>query len=303
MHPQNICIYEKFSTCKMGDRCNFHHPTLVCDDKECDIKLCLKRHPETCLYDTVFHACRNEDHCRYQHRKIDFPTDFNEDKYRELEEKYNAILEDYKIVLRRIEALESNNKKQNNEISKVESQRSLGDMKRKIDSQEKDDDLFVTSKKNKIDKDTLVSDDTQEDEMVVDVLDEEKSSKIREFQHYRTLWTDTLKELVKIKNYIKKEKMYAKSVNKAKEMIRTLETGTPPLSDQDKTNKEMGKRANVWLDLFEAMYKRVNETNGSKFKQIAIMELDKMIKITKKQKDLVVSKLTKIETVQKQNEN
>ena len=88
-----------------------------------------------------------------------------------------------------------------------------------------------------------------------------------------------------------------------KEMIRTLETGTPPLSDQDKTNKEMGKRANVWLDLFEAMYKRVNETNGSKFKQIAIMELDKMIKITKKQKDLVISKLTKIETVQNQNEN
>ena len=45
------------------------------------------------------------------------------------------------------------------------------------------------------------------------------------------------------------------------------------------------------------MYKRVKETNGAKFRQIAIMELDKMIKITKKQKDLVASKLTKIETV------
>ena len=165
-------------------------------------------------------------------------------------------------------------------------------MKRKI----KDDDLFVSSKKNKIDKDTLVSDDQQGGEMVVDVLDVEKSSKIREFQHYKTLWTDTLQELVKIKNFIKKEKMYAKSVIKAKEMIYSLETNTPPLSDQDKT-KEMGKRANVWLDSFEAMYKRVKETNGSKFRQIAIMELDKMIKITKKQKDLVASKLTKIETV------
>ena len=293
MLPQKICIYEKFSTCKNGDSCSFHHPTLVCDDKECDIKMCLKRHPEACLYDTMFLACKNEDHCRYQHRKLESSSDFNEVKYRELEEKYNAILEDYKIVLRRIEALESN--KKNNEISKVESNR--GDVKRKIDSEEKDDDLFVFSKKNKIDKDTLVSDDQQGGEMVVDVLDVEKSSKIREFQHYKTLWTDTLQELVKIKNFIKKEKMYAKSVIKAKEMIYSLETNTPPLSDQDKT-KEMGKRANVWLDSFEAMYKRVKETNGSKFRQIAIMELDKMIKITKKQKDLVASKLTKIETVQ-----
>ena len=106
MFAKDICIWEKFSSCKKGSSCHFHHPTLVCDDHECDIKMCLKRHPQACVYDTMFHACKNEDRCRYQHRKIEKSNDFNEETYRVLEEKYNAIVEDYKIVLQRIEALE-----------------------------------------------------------------------------------------------------------------------------------------------------------------------------------------------------
>ena len=92
MVRQRTCIYEQFGTCKHGTNCNFLHPTLVCDDqKNCDIALCHKRHPQLCLYDTIFNKCMNEDSetCRFHHRSR---NDIDEEKYIELEEKYNETL-------------------------------------------------------------------------------------------------------------------------------------------------------------------------------------------------------------------
>ena len=66
MFGQDVCIYEKFTTCKNKDGCSFQHPTLVCDDKRCDILMCHKRHPQICLFDTIFKACRNGESCRFK---------------------------------------------------------------------------------------------------------------------------------------------------------------------------------------------------------------------------------------------
>ena len=93
MFGQNICIWEKFTTCKNGDSCSYQHPTLVCDDKKCDILICHKRHPQICLFDTIFKVCRNGDSCRFLHMKTEVSNESDKIAYRILEEKYNAILE------------------------------------------------------------------------------------------------------------------------------------------------------------------------------------------------------------------
>ena len=67
--------------------------------------------------------------CRLYHRNRD---DVDVEQYRELEEKYNKLLEEYQRMTSRIEALESN------AINKVESIRIHGDIKREIDCQEED---------------------------------------------------------------------------------------------------------------------------------------------------------------------
>ena len=120
------CIYEQFGTCKNGDNCQFQHPTLVCDDqKNCEIALCHKRHPQLCLYDTIFNNCMNEDSdtCRFHHRNRDDSNDDNEIlyvKYKDLEKKYDALFENCQTMIKRIEDLE-NDKKKNVPVQIIES--------------------------------------------------------------------------------------------------------------------------------------------------------------------------------------
>ena len=56
-----------------------------------NIKLCDKKHPQDCLFHTIFNECRNGDSCRYHHKNSIVSNLVNEDKYRELEEKYIAL--------------------------------------------------------------------------------------------------------------------------------------------------------------------------------------------------------------------
>ena len=94
------------------------------------------------------------------------------DKYKELEAKYNDILEDHKILLRRIEVLESKEKNDNSECT-----RTHGDVKRKLDGQEEinnEDILTNSSKKNKIDNVTLVSNDKVPQLWPMDVPESDK---------------------------------------------------------------------------------------------------------------------------------
>ena len=161
MFGHNTCIFEKFASCKKGKNCNYQHPTLVCDDKECNIKLCDKKHPQDCLFHTIFNECRNGDSCRYQHKNSEVSTHVNEDKYRELEEKYIVLYEKYEIMVKRIESLE-NDKKQSSrsrslaDINKICTRsRSQVDVKRKIDI---DCDKTLT-KKNKVETESMETED------------------------------------------------------------------------------------------------------------------------------------------------
>ena len=55
----------------------------VCDGK-CDIKVCLKRHPQTslCMFHTMFEACRNKKSCKFRHVT---PQPVDEDKKEEIQ--------------------------------------------------------------------------------------------------------------------------------------------------------------------------------------------------------------------------
>ena len=103
----------------------------------------------------------NDGICRYHHRNND-SSEFDDHKYRDLEEKYNSLLEKCLNMSRRIEALENEKKSsQNDEMQSSRSRtctrsRSQGDVKRKLNN---DSEENTSEKKNKIDEDTLVSDD------------------------------------------------------------------------------------------------------------------------------------------------
>ena len=71
MTAQSVCQYEKFGICKRKQECDFFHPTLVCDDQNCTIKLCRKRHPLICRYYASVGHCRFNEACKFDHKKVD----------------------------------------------------------------------------------------------------------------------------------------------------------------------------------------------------------------------------------------
>ena len=97
MEGKKICYFHKFNFCKKKD-CKYFHPSEVCDGK-CDIKVCLKRHPQTslCMFHTMFEACRNQKSCKFRHVT---PQPVDEDKKQEIQ-----------ILQQKIQKLEEDNKK------------------------------------------------------------------------------------------------------------------------------------------------------------------------------------------------
>ena len=175
MFGNNTCIFEKFASCKKGNNCNYQHPTLVCDDKECNIQLCDKKHPQDCLFHTIFNECRNGDSCRFQHKHSEVSNHVDEDRYRDLEEKYNALYEKYNIMVKRIESLENDKIQSSRSRSIVDINRictrskSSVEMKRKIDN-----DCDETSmKKNKIETEGM---ETEVETTSDQVMDNDESS-------------------------------------------------------------------------------------------------------------------------------
>ena len=92
-----ICIYEKFGFCRNGVGCKFTHPTLVCDDENCNIKDCLKRHPQACRFFTNYSKCKFGDTCKFLHRNHKDDT-ISKDEYNTLKDKYDVIVENYNQV-------------------------------------------------------------------------------------------------------------------------------------------------------------------------------------------------------------
>ena len=109
-----ICIYEKFGFCRNSASCKFYHPTLVCDDQNCDIKECSKRHPQACRFFTSLNHCKFGDSCKFLHRKKPEDTvrkeeyDTLKEKYDLLIRNYNNIEENYSKIQNRVASLESN---------------------------------------------------------------------------------------------------------------------------------------------------------------------------------------------------
>ena len=264
MFGQDVCIYEKFTTCKNRDSCSFQHPTLVCDDKRCDILMCHKRHPQICLFDTIFKACRNGESCRFLHKKADDSNDKHE--YRILEEKYNALLEDYKIMLKRIEALE---RSKNEELMIHES-----------------NDVVDSSSRKRLSRviaDFNVDKEASQDEEITAVVSEndmplkkKKSNPIiinNEFMNIKFLHD----EASKIKEFVRKEKMTSKGVNECKEKLKQLKF-------EIKQRGSDSSIENILVGMFNGLCDKVDKVQYKNFKKETIIEFDKFLDISKKEK-------------------
>jgi hypothetical protein len=67
MNCENVCRHNKFGYCKFGQTCRKRHTEDICDYKDCEIKLCEKRHPRSCRFYSEFGRCKFGEFCRFKH--------------------------------------------------------------------------------------------------------------------------------------------------------------------------------------------------------------------------------------------
>ena len=64
---KNICKYHQTGYCKHGKQCHRTHINEICSKiKECNEINCIRRHPKTCRYFTIYKYCKF-DTCAYLH--------------------------------------------------------------------------------------------------------------------------------------------------------------------------------------------------------------------------------------------
>ena len=76
--------------CKFSDKCRNKHVTIVCDDENCKIDSCEKRHPKQFRFQRDFGRCKFAKCCSFDHRKHKDIRDMN-DVIEELKKKIETI--------------------------------------------------------------------------------------------------------------------------------------------------------------------------------------------------------------------
>ena len=93
MVQENVCKYNKFGYCKFGNSCFRRHENKVCEKEDCEVKLCLFRHPRKCRFFLEYNYCKFGSYCRFKHEVFsDIKTTQNINELRkELKEKETEI--------------------------------------------------------------------------------------------------------------------------------------------------------------------------------------------------------------------
>ena len=96
-----VCLVDKFSFCKNGERCSRVHLKETCLDRECDYRKCDKRHPRPCRSVMLNRFCRFDSRCKFSH-SLPYSVEKQNDKIQIVEEKLEN-------QCKRINQLESKN--------------------------------------------------------------------------------------------------------------------------------------------------------------------------------------------------
>jgi len=87
---QQICSGNKFGYCKYCENSLFRHNNETCQDSECQIYSCEKRHPRNCKHFRNYGYCKFNTFCKYKHQKQIHIAE-NCDKIEKIEKKLQTM--------------------------------------------------------------------------------------------------------------------------------------------------------------------------------------------------------------------
>merc|ERR1712192_136281 len=78
MSSETLCLYNKFGLCKFRETCHHQHCNEVCEETNCEIRKCLKRHPRNCRFFDDFRCCKFGEYCSFSHKSLENDATENE---------------------------------------------------------------------------------------------------------------------------------------------------------------------------------------------------------------------------------
>ena len=236
-----VCKYEKFGMCKMREECEKYHPVENCNDNNCSIVKCRKRHPQQCRFFATKEGCRFGKSCKFDHHR--------QMCLEELQSNQDKLMNENKLLKSNQDKLMQEKKLQEQQIQVLH-------------------DKIVSLENNLISfmKDTFVSDDN------VDQCENQNIAKEDVSMHERSL-DDYRKEMDVYKNSFYELKDMKMKVND-KPIIQTVESF-------QKFKENFHEKIKPWEDpdsyielkavkeLFEEIYSKLIKTSKKQFKKIA----------------------------------
>ena len=296
MSGQNmrICVFEKFNFCKKKD-CKYFHPSEVCDDN-CDIKTCLKKHPQTqlCMYYTMFEKCKHDKNCKFRHQAPQQHQDI-------LSSTINDMRSEYELKLNEMEI------KFNSQIAVIQFE--YQHLKRVCENQEQvindlknhaEPMLLETNTDSRKRLSRVISDFNvdrggcqNEENSTVGNINEGPQKKKKSDENPITINNEFINvkflhdEASKIKDFVRKEKMVSKGVNDCKEKLKQLKFEMSKRGSNKGTEK-------ILVGIFNGLCEKVDKILYRNFKKETTVELERFLDICKKEKLKLWNQVTKI---------
>ena len=294
-----ICNFAKFGKCKRQN-CQYHHPEEICCDKTCQIQDCLKKHPVDCRYFWVFNACKNENSCKFRHKKTDVQSNIYDKKIEMLENEVKRLKDFHRIQDEANTLMKTQLKQQGQEIVKLQSQllkiiesSNSTDENNLNDVTMASDDGDLQIEKNKT-KDVLSKSAVKavvkkklkrlsfqgklpeakrllKDKMVDVSVDDSKFQKMIISDHKYV--SNLEKEVIDIKENLK-GRLIDETTKKLKELKEKLKIKKIEMKNEKRDDDE---ETYLMIDNFTNMVEKLENTPKNKYRKVAEKDLENML--------------------------
>ena len=294
-----ICNFAKFGKCKRQN-CQYHHPEEICCDKTCQIQDCLKKHPVDCRYFWVFNACKNENSCKFRHKKTDVQSNIYDKKIEMLENEVKRLKDFHRIQDEANTLMKTQLKQQGQEIVKLQSQllkiiessnssdeNNLNDVTMASDDgdlqieKDKTKDVLSKSAVKAVVKKKLKRLSFQgklpeakrllKDKMVDVSVDDSKFQKMIISDHKYV--SNLEKEVIDIKENLK-GRLIDETTKKLKELKEKLKIKKIEMKNEKRDDDE---ETYLMIDNFTNMVEKLENTPKNKYRKVAEKDLENML--------------------------
>ena len=294
-----ICNFAKFGKCKRQN-CQYHHPEEICCDKTCQIQDCLKKHPVDCRYFWAFNACKNENSCKFRHKKTDVQSNIYDKKIEMLENEVKRLKDFHRIQDEANTLMKTQLKQQGQEIVKLQSQllkiiessnssdeNNLNDVTMASDDgdlqieKDKTKDVLSKSAVKAVVKKKLKRLSFQgklpeakrllKDKMVDVSVDDSKFQKMIISDHKYV--SNLEKEVIDIKENLK-GRLIDETTKKLKELKEKLKIKKIEMKNEKRDDDE---ETYLMIDNFTNMVEKLENTPKNKYRKVAEKDLENML--------------------------